>query len=119
MSAAPENSARLYLTNAASSVTTRLLQLTVLVWVNQHLLKRIEPEENSLFPVMISLMYFADIFKNIITGGLGRYIVQADSRGDQSGGTRVVSSIFPGVLAAGFLFSIRGASAPRRIREIP
>src|SRR5206468_5399476 len=102
MRATSENNARLYATNAASSVTTRLLQLTVLVWVNQHLLKRIEPEEYSLFPVMISLMYFADIFKNIITGGLGRYIVEADSRGDQSGVTRIVSSIFPVVLAAAF-----------------
>jgi O-antigen/teichoic acid export membrane protein len=118
MSAAPENSTRLYLTNAASSVATRVLQLTVLVWVNQHLLKRIEPEEYSLFPVMISLMFFADIFKNIITGGLGRYIVEADSRGDQPGVTRIVSSIFPVVLAAAFLFAGAGAIAVWRIDKI-
>ncbi|MEP4078163.1 lipopolysaccharide biosynthesis protein [Haloferula sp.] len=98
-------SAGRYGVNAASSVMTRLLQLTVLVWVNQYLLKRIDAQEYSLFPVVMSLMIFADMFKNMFIGGIGRYIVEADSRGDDEGVTRVVSSIFPALLllAVGFL----------------
>src|SRR5687767_4471689 len=100
------NSVRLYLTNASSSVITRLLQITVFVWVNFHLLRRITPEEYSLFPIVTSLIFFADVFKNIITGGLGRFIVEADSRGDQSGVTRIVSSIFPIVVMTSVFFAI-------------
>jgi O-antigen/teichoic acid export membrane protein len=107
LSAAP-NTVGLYATNAVSSVLTRLLQLTVFVWVNQYLLRRIAPEEYSLFPVVVSLMFFADIFKNIITGGIGRFLVEADSCDDETGVTRIVSSMFPVVLCAAACFAIVG-----------
>jgi hypothetical protein len=105
------NRVRLYLTNAASSVATRMLQVTVLVWVNHYLLRRIEPDEYSIFPVMLSLMFFADVFKHMVTGGIGRFIVEADSRGDDAGVTRVVSSISPIVLTTALVFAVVGGIA--------
>jgi O-antigen/teichoic acid export membrane protein len=106
------------LTNATSSVVTRILQITVFVWVNQHLLKRIAPEEYSLLPLVLSLMLFAEIFKNLLTGGLGRFLVEADSRGDDLGVTRIVSSIFPFVAMASCLFAIAGLLATRQLDQL-
>ena len=109
---------RLYMTNAASSVATRVLQITVLVWVNQYLLRRIEPAEYSIFPVVLSLMIFADVVKYLITGGIGRFLVEADSRGDQAGVTRIVSSMFPVVLLAALFFATAGGLAAWRIDDL-
>jgi O-antigen/teichoic acid export membrane protein len=112
MSKAPENSVKRYGINAASTVATRLLQLTVLVWVNQFLLRRIAPEEYSLYPLVLSLMVFAELFRSVFTSGLGRYIVEADSRDDAAGVTRVVSSMFPVLLLlAGFFLAGGGLMA--------
>lgn len=86
---------RLYVTNVISSTLTRLLQLTVLVWVNQYLLRRIAPEEYSLFPVVMSLLVFAEVFRHLFTGGLARFLVEADARGDHDHVTRITSSMVP------------------------
>ncbi len=112
------NSVRLYMTNAASSVATRILQVTVLVWVNQYLLRRIAPEEYSIFPIVVSLMVFADVFKQLIIGGIGRFIVEADSRGDDTSVTRIVSSMFPIVLLAAFVFAIAGSIATWKMESL-
>lgn len=79
--------------NALSSVATRLLSITVLVWVNQHLLRRIEPEEYSLFPLVMSLVVFNGLFVSIFVGGVSRHMVEAHHRGDPAGVTRIVSSM--------------------------
>jgi O-antigen/teichoic acid export membrane protein len=105
------NSVRLYMTNAASSVATRILQVTVLVWANQYLLRRIAPEEYSIFPIVLSVMVFADVLRHLIIGGIARFIVEADSHGDDTGVTRIVSSMFPIVLLAGFIFAMAGGIA--------
>ncbi len=112
------SSVRLYLTNASSSVVTRILQATLLVWVNQYLVRRIEPEEYSIFPIVLSLMFFADVFKQMVTGGIGRFIVESDAREDHAAVTRIVSSIFPIVLVAALLFSIAGGFAIWRIDDL-
>jgi O-antigen/teichoic acid export membrane protein len=109
---------RLFLTNACSSVATRILQLTLFVWVNQHLVRRIEPEEYSLFPVVVSLIFFLEIFRNMVTGGIARFIVEADSRGDDGGVSRVVSSMFPIAIIAALVFGLVGAFAIWRIDEL-
>lgn len=79
--------------NALSSVLTRLLAVTVLVWVNQYLLRRIEPEEYSLFPLVMSLVVFNNLFVSIFVGGVSRHMVEAYHRGEPGGVTRVVSSM--------------------------
>lgn len=109
MNAAPRSSAKLYLTNATSTVATRLLQLGVLVWVNQYLLRRIEASEYSLLPLVTSLIVFAEVVRNIFTSGLARYLVEADSRGDGTEVSRMVSSMLPVLLAVAACFAVAGA----------
>lgn len=118
MSKSPENTVKRYGINAVSSVLTQILRLTVLVWVNQYLLRRIEPEEYSLFPLVVSLVIFADLFKNIFTGGVARYIVEADSRGDDKGVTRIVSSMFPVLVVVAVFLAVIGGAAVWRIDSL-
>ncbi|MBI5094601.1 MAG: oligosaccharide flippase family protein [Candidatus Hydrogenedentes bacterium] len=99
-----EISKRLVLVNSASSLVTRLLSISVLVWLQQYLLKRITPEEYSLLPVLYSVMMFAPLVTTILTGGLGRYIVEAYAKDDEERVTQIVSTMFPILCAVGLVF---------------
>lgn len=104
MSARVEISKKLVLINSASSLVTRLLSISVLIWLQQYLLKRITPEEYSLLPVLYSVMMFAPLVTTILTGGLGRYIVEAYAKDDDERVTQIVSTMFPILCAAGLVF---------------
>jgi len=101
-------SKRLVLINSASSLVTRMLSISVLIWLQQYLLKRITPEEYSLLPVLYSVMMFAPLVTVILTGGLGRYIVEAYARDDDERVTQIVSTMFPILCAAGLVFLAGG-----------
>jgi O-antigen/teichoic acid export membrane protein len=113
-----QGTARIVLRNSLSSAATRVLQLTVLLWVNQFLLKRITPEEYSLFPLVMSLMIFADLFKNIFTGGLGRFLVEAHARGDSEQLTSIVSSMLPVLTCAAGVVVLAGMTVIWQIDRI-
>jgi O-antigen/teichoic acid export membrane protein len=105
-------SKRLILVNSLSSVAARVLNVFVLVWLQQYLLKRISPAEYSLYPVLASLMVFLPLFTLALTAGLGRYIVEAYAKGDQQRVTEIVSSVFvlltavvTAILVGGLLFA--------------
>lgn len=103
MSEKSPNTSGRFILNAASSVLTTLISMTVLLWVNQYLLRRISPEEYALVPILISLMVFAEFFRIIFTRGLSRFMVAADAQDDHTEVSRIVSSMLP-VLGAVALF---------------
>ncbi len=90
-----EISKRLILINTVSSAVTTLLNLSVVVWLQQYLLKRVSAEEYSLVPLLGALMAFAPLLSMVLTGGIGRYITVAHARGDDDEVTRVCSTMFP------------------------
>lgn len=112
------NTARRYAINAASSVATTLISMTVLVWVNQYLLRRISPAEYALVPVLFSLMVFAEFFRIIFTRGLSRFMVEADARGDDTEVTRIVSSMLPVLALVALVLAVAGAVAIRHIDSL-
>ena len=85
--------------NISSSLITALIRITVLVWINQYLLRRIAPEEYALLPVITSLMVIAELFPLIFNQGVQRFMVAADAKGDEERLVSVVSSMVP-VLAS-------------------
>jgi O-antigen/teichoic acid export membrane protein len=99
-----EISKRLVLINSASSAVVLILNLTVLIWLHQYLLKRISPDEYALLPLVTAIMAFAPLLTMVLTGGLGRYITVAYARGDDEEITRICSTMFPLLLAGGFAF---------------
>jgi len=92
-------SKRLALINSASAVVTRVINMSVLVWLYQYLLRRIDPDEYSLYPVVMSVMMLVPLLTTVFTSGIGRYIVEAYAKGDRRGVTQIVSTIFPILLA--------------------
>ena len=101
-------SKKLVLINSASSLVTRILSISVLIWLQQYLLRRITPEEYSLLPLLYSVMMFAPLVTTILTGGLGRYITIAYAKGDDDEVTRISSTMFPILCVAGLIFLAGG-----------
>lgn len=105
-------SKRVVLVNSASSAASILLNLTVIVWLQQYLLRRISAEEYSLLPVVMSIMAFAPLVTTVLTGGIGRYVTSAYARGDDDEVTRICSTMFPLLLLGSLgVLGIGGACA--------
>ena len=90
-----EISRRLVIINAASSVLRKLLLMTVLVWLQQHLIRRIDAAEYSLYPVLMALMLTFPLIISLFMTGLRRYVTEAYARADLEAVTRFVSSMLP------------------------
>ena len=95
MSTNVEISKKLVLVNSASSVGARLLNISVLVWLQQYLLAHITAEEYSLYPLLMAVMVFVPLITNVLTWGLGRFVVEAYAQGDERRITQITSTMFP------------------------
>ena len=89
------------LLNSGSTVLTYLIGVTVVIWLQQHLLRRIGPEEYAIYPVVLGLVALLPPVATVLLGGLGRYAVEAYARGDEARLTELVSSAFPLLAAVG------------------
>jgi len=103
-----EISKSLVLKNSVSTVATTVINMTVLLWVNQYLLRRITTEEYSLYPVTAAVMVFLPLMTMILTGGVGRYVTEAYAKGDIRRITQIVSTMFPLLLGAGLIILVGG-----------
>lgn len=111
-------SKRLVLINSASSVATRILGITVLLWAYQFLVKRIDPEEFAVYPVIASIMVGAPLFFVMFSGGVNRYIVDAHVRGSDEEVTEVASSVFPMLALAAAVFLSAGTLLAFNIERV-
>ncbi len=108
-----EVSRRRIIVNCASAVTESIFNVAVLFWLNQYLVKRISPEEYSLYPVLASVMVFVPFLSTVLTSGLGRYLAEAHAQQDDRRITQIISTMFPlllgvsvALLAAGLAFTL-------------
>lgn len=88
-------SKRLVLINSLSGVVCRILRVTIIAWLYQHLLKRVSTDEFSVYALIMALMVFAPLFSTLFTSGVSRYIIDACARKDDKEVKRIVSSIVP------------------------
>ncbi len=95
MSARIEISRRILLINFFSAGARRIISLTVLFWLFQHLIDRVPDEEYELYPVLLALMMFFQLATPIFASGLRRYITEAYARGDETRVTQLVSTMAP------------------------
>ncbi|MHC4131892.1 MAG: lipopolysaccharide biosynthesis protein [Planctomycetota bacterium] len=101
-------SKKLVAINSTSNIVVWILNATVLIWLQQYLLKRISTEEYSIYPVLGSLIVFLPLFTSVFTAGLARYIVEAYAKGDDKRVTQIVSSIFALLSIIGILVLLTG-----------
>jgi len=99
MSVGIEISRRLAAINSASSVARKVLVMTVMVWLQQYLVRHLSLEEYALFPVLMAFLLFFPLATNIFTAGLRRYITDAYAKGDEETVSEIVSTMTP-ILAA-------------------
>ncbi|MFH1371543.1 MAG: hypothetical protein ABII09_09705 [Planctomycetota bacterium] len=108
MSAQVLISKKLVFINSASSLATRLINVSVLLWLHQYLLRRVTLEEYSLYPVLMAVMVFVPLLTTVLTSGLGRYLVEAYTKGEERLVTQIVSTMFPLLLGAGVILLALG-----------
>ncbi len=111
-------SKRLVAINSASSVLAKIVNMTVLLWMYQYLLKRISAEEFAILPVVTALMVFAPLFFSFFTGGVSRYVVEAFAKGEFERVAGIVSSIFPLLAAAALVFLAAGGVFALNIEDV-
>jgi hypothetical protein len=94
-----EISKRLVLINTASGILAKAINVSVVLWLHQYLLRRISPEEYSLLPLLMSIIVLLPLVTSILTAGLGRFVLTAYAQGDDGGVTQIVSTMVPFLLA--------------------
>lgn len=118
MSGPPKNNASRYVVNVSSSIATAIIRMSALVWVNQYLLRRIEPAEYALVPVVAALLIVAELFPTVFLRGLARFMVEADARRDGRDMTSIVSSMVPVLFAVALVLFIAGLLAVIHIDRV-
>ena len=118
MSRRSRNTVGRFVVNVVSSVLTTMISMTVLVWVSQYLLRRIPAEEYQLVPVVNSLLVVGEIMRNVFSGGLSRFMVEARAQGDLDEVSRIASSMFPVLAGGALLMAGLGALAVWRIDAV-
>lgn len=110
-----EISKKLIIINSISSVITRVIEVSFLVWLYQYLLRNITPEEYSLLPVVMSIMVLMPLVTVFLTSGISRYIIVAYAKGEKERVSSIVSSIFPFLMLSSFILLILGGLFTWRI----
>ncbi|MGR3792440.1 lipopolysaccharide biosynthesis protein [Vannielia sp. SX4] len=109
MTVESRNTVGRFAVNLTSTILTSFVNIAMLIWVNHYLLHRISPEEYSLIPIVNSLVVFAELFRNILAGGITRFMVEAEARDDQTELARIVSSMTVLLVPSAFLLAALGA----------
>lgn len=111
-------SKKLVAINSASTVAARIINFFVLLWVYQYLLKRLPAEEFAILPLVTALMVFGPLFFSFFVGGVSRYTIDAYAKGDFVEVRRIVSSLFPILLAAAGVFWLGGMAVAANIEKV-
>lgn len=101
-------SRRRIVVNAFGGMVTRVLDITLLLWVYQHLVRRISPEEYSLLPVVTSAVMLLPLVATTFSSGVGRFVAAAHSRGDNREVTSIVSSVYGPLCLAVAVMTVLG-----------
>jgi O-antigen/teichoic acid export membrane protein len=118
MGARIEISKRLVLLNTASAVLARAINVFLIVWLHQYLLRRISPEEYQLLPLLMSIILLLPLVTAFLTAGLGRFMLTAYARGDDRQVTQIVSTMFPLLLATGGVLLAGGLALAWNIDKV-
>lgn len=94
--------------NALSSFAVHLLNISVLVWLQQYLLRRISLDEYALYPVLMSVMAIFPIVTTMFTSSLGRYIVGAYARKEGKAVIGIYSTMLLVFIVLGFILLAGG-----------
>lgn len=85
---------RLLFINSLSSLLSWILKTGLLFVLQRFLLSRVSLEEYSLYPVISSIMVFVELLRSLLSGGISRFIVEADVQGKRDQVTSIATTMF-------------------------
>jgi O-antigen/teichoic acid export membrane protein len=118
MSTKIEISKRIMAINFASSILRKILSISILLWVFKDLIEGIPESEYSMLPKMTAAMLFFPMATTVFMAGLRRYVTEAYARGDERRVTKLVSSIFPPLLALSGVMLLVGAGLTWKVTDL-
>lgn len=92
MSTHIEIDSKIVLINSISAVVQRLLSVSVLVWLQQYLVRRISAEEYGIYQVVLALLVFVPLVAAVVGSGLARFVTEAYAQGDVARVTSIAST---------------------------
>jgi len=81
-------------TNSIYSILSRIINISLIIWLQSFLIRRIPTDEYALYPVFMSGMMFLLLLKSILSSGLVRYYSDAKARHNEEYITRIASTMF-------------------------
>lgn len=85
----------LVLTNVASQVVTHGLNITVLVWLNQYLIRMVDTEEYELYPIVLAPMVLVPVLTAFLGTATSRYLIEAYAKQESDRVISIVSTVTP------------------------
>ena len=101
MSTRVEIDSKIVLINSISAIVERLLTVSVLVWLQQYLVRRISAEEYGIYQVVLALLLFAPLIATVVCSGLARFVTEAYAQGDPWRVRQIASTSAAASAAAG------------------
>jgi len=80
------------LANSVSMAITKLLSITVFIWVQQYLLKRISPDEYAIYAIVSSLVFLLPFITSALVSAGVRFMVYEYTRRDFEKMNKVLST---------------------------
>jgi hypothetical protein len=118
MSPGIEISKRLVLINSASTVIKSVLGLSILFWVQRHLVESVSPEEYKVLVLVFPLLLFVPLLTMTVGGGVGRFVIEAYAKGDTKRVTQITSTLFPLTILVGALVFLIGGILVWKIQPV-
>lgn len=101
-------SKKLFFKNSFSAGVTKVIQVTILVYIYQYLLGRISTSEYAIFPVVMGVMAFIPVITTLLGAGQARFILEAYAKRDEHRVRQLSSSLFVILSSAGALVLVGG-----------
>lgn len=103
-----EISKKMLMINSISGILYKVVNLSVLVWLQAYLLKKISTDEYSIYPVVMSITIFIFMIRLVFSSGTSRFAVNAYARGEFERVTQITSTMFVVVFCVGMVILALG-----------
>jgi O-antigen/teichoic acid export membrane protein len=118
MSAHVQIDSKLVLINSASAVVQRLLSVSVLVWLQQYLVRRISAEEYGIYQVVLALLVFVPLVAAVFGSGLARFVTEAYAQGRFDRVTSIASTSAIACAAGGLAILVIGLALVWQLERV-
>ena len=94
--------------NSAWAAGTRVVQVALLVWLQQYLLKRIDPAEYSLLAVVQAALFLMPLLSTSLISASARFLTESFAKGRLDAVSQATRSMLPVVSLAAGAISVLG-----------